>query len=159
LELKEATKMVVFQAGNEEYAISVDYVVSIEKLENINSIPHLPAYLRGIVQNRGELIPVIDFEYVLYSRFIEKLPESRLIVLQVESFFFGILVKEAKEIIDIPLESQKQVGLMAYKGTRYFSAVAKIENRLISVVDPKILVESLEGIQEIQEYMKTLEHA
>jgi purine-binding chemotaxis protein CheW len=154
----EETKMVVFQSGKEEYAVPIQYVVSIEKLDHINPIPHLPAYLRGIVKNRGELIPVIDFEQVLYSQFIENLSESRLIVLQVESFFFGILVKEAKEIIDIPIELQKQIGLMAYEGTRYFSAVANMEKRLVTIIDPNILVESLEGIQDIQEYMKTMQN-
>ena len=46
-----------------------DHVISIEKFENATRIPNLPDFVKGIVKSRGELIPVIDFEQVLYPNY------------------------------------------------------------------------------------------
>ena len=61
-------KAVVVQCGNEEYAIPVESVVSIERLEQVNPIPHLPDYMLGLMRIRGELVPIMDFEQILYGR-------------------------------------------------------------------------------------------
>ncbi|MDZ5471094.1 chemotaxis protein CheW (plasmid) [Bacillus sp. 31A1R] len=151
----EDLKVVVFQVGTEEYAIPIQYVISIEKMEGITPIPHLPAYVKGIVKVRGELIPVIDFERVLYNRQIDNSDSIRLIVLHTEEMSLAVLVNEAKEIINIPQDKLKQVGLVAYQKTSYFTGVANLETRLITLIDPLLLIRSLEGIREIQEFMKS----
>ena len=61
-------KAVVFFCGKEQYAVPVEQVVSIEKLERVTPIPHLPNYLLGFTRIRGELIPIIDFQTILYNR-------------------------------------------------------------------------------------------
>jgi purine-binding chemotaxis protein CheW len=153
--MTENNKAVVFRAGNEEYATPIPFVISIEKMEGITPIPHLPSYVRGIVKVRGELIPVVDFEDILYSRALSDSGSARMIVLQTEELSFAVLVTEAKEILDIPADCLKQPGLIAYQKTNYFTGVANIDHRLITIIDPANLVESLEGIREIKEYMKT----
>lgn len=151
-------KSVVFTCGYEEYAVPVEQVVSIEKLERITPIPHLPSYLLGFTRARGELIPVIDFERILYNQ-----PSSgehvRMIILNTDVVNYGLVVGEAREIRDFEPTILKQMGLVNYSKTRYFTAVANLEDRMITCVDPKILVNSLEGIREIIEYLhKMLEN-
>lgn len=65
-------------------------------------------------------------------------------------------MKEAKEIVDIPGDRLKQMGLVAYAKTTYFTAIAQLDDRLITIIDPTILVRSLDGIKQIQSYMKEL---
>ncbi|MFB6465901.1 chemotaxis protein CheW [Cytobacillus sp. Hz8] len=151
--MTDSNKVVVFQVRNEEYAVPIQFVMSIEKLEGVTPIPHLPSYVRGIVKVRGELIPVIDIEQIFYNHSLPMDETVRIIILQTEMLSIGILVQEAKEILDIPEENIKQVGLVAYQKTSYFTGVANLESRLITIVDPTILVQSLEGIKEIQEFM------
>lgn len=153
--MENSNKVVVFTVGKEDYAIPIENVLSIEKLEGITPIPHLPPYVRGIIKVRGELIPALDTERILYNRPVEVNDSVRIIVLQTEEMSLGILVGEAKEILDIPQEQMKQVGLIAYQKTSYFTGVANLENRLITIISPSILVKSLEGIREIQEFMKS----
>jgi len=148
-------KVVVFQVGNEEYGIPIQFVTSIEKVEGITPIPHLPNYVNGIVKVRNELIPVIDFERILYNRPIVANELVKMIVLQTEDLSIGVVVKEAKEIIDIPSESLKQLGLIAYNKTTYFSEIANLNSRVITLISPSVLVRSLDGIREIQEFMRT----
>ncbi|MGM0846076.1 MAG: chemotaxis protein CheW [Bacillota bacterium] len=146
-------KAVIFHSGKEEYSIPVGHVISIEKPENITSIPQLPQYVLGITKVRGELVPVIDFANILYGS-KESTTDKKLIVLKSEILSLGIIVHEAKEILDIPEGALTQMGLMAYSRTKYFSGVINLEDRLITMIDPDILVESLDGIREIQDYMK-----
>ncbi|KIL75222.1 chemotaxis protein CheW [Bacillus badius] len=148
-------KVVIFESGREEYAISIQSIISIEKVEFVNPIPLMPAYMRGVTKARGELIPVIDFEAVLYRRPLKESENARLLVVQTEAMPLGFLVKEAKEIIDIPPDSLKQLGIAAYEKTRYFTGIAAFSERLITMIDPDILVSSLEGMKDIQEYMKS----
>lgn len=145
-------KAVVFLCGTEEYAVPVDQVISIEKLERVTPIPHLPNYLLGFTRIRGELTPVIDFERVLYNR-PTSTNSSKVIVLKTEEINYGLLVADAKEIIDFADDVLKQLGLVNYAKTKYFTAVANLEDRMISCVDPSILVHSLEGMREIIEYL------
>ncbi|MCM3357129.1 MULTISPECIES: chemotaxis protein CheW [unclassified Psychrobacillus] len=147
-------KVVVFQSGNEEYAVSIDHVVSIEKLEKVNPIPHLPTYLIGLMKIRGELVPIIDFEQILYNQSGLMNANARVVTMHTEEMSVGILVKEAKEILDIPSESLKQLGIMNYSKTKYFTNIANLEDRMITIIDPSILVRSLEGIQDIQSYLE-----
>ncbi|RIW33606.1 chemotaxis protein CheW [Bacillus salacetis] len=146
-------KAVIFHSGKEEYAIPVGHVISIEKPENITPIPQLPGYVLGLTKVRGELVPVIDFTNILYGR-SESAADGKLIVLKSEVLSLGIVVHEAREILEIPQGALTQVGLIAYSRTKYFSGVINLENRLITMIDPDVLVESLEGIREIQDYMK-----
>ncbi|MDP4170046.1 MAG: chemotaxis protein CheW [Bacillota bacterium] len=153
--MSENNKAVVFRIAKEEYAIPIQYVISIEKMENITPIPHLPHYVKGIVEVRNELIPVIDLENILYKRNLEVNEVSRLIVLESGELSLGALVNEVKEIIDIPKGALKEVGLIAYSKTAYITGIANLDHRLITVLDPALLVDSLEGIRDIKEYMKS----
>lgn len=146
-------KVVVFHAGKEEYAIPITYVISIEKLEYINPVPHLPEYMRGITKSRDTLIPVLDLGYILYHSHTVTDDNARMIVIYTEEFSFGLLVKEAKEIIEIPDEAQNQVGLIAYEQTKYFSSIANLGDRLITMIDPGVMLEVSEGVKEIQNYL------
>jgi purine-binding chemotaxis protein CheW len=152
--MADSNKTVVFQAGNEEYAFPILYVISIEKLEGMTAIPHMPDYVTGITKVRGELIPVIDLEKVLYNRDILADEKTRLIVLQTADISMGVLVRDAKEILEIPADNLKQPGLIAYQNTKFISGIANFDKRMIMVIDPETLIQSLEGIKQIKEYMQ-----
>jgi purine-binding chemotaxis protein CheW len=151
--VEAASKALIFTAGNEEYGVPVPNVISIEKYENVTPIPQLPAFIKGIAKIRGDLIPVIDFEQVLYGQPLEIATSSRMIVLDTHSFVYGMLVKDAKEIMEIPDHLLKQVGLIAYQKTSYLSSIANLDSRLITIVDIEKFIEALDGIKEIKEYM------
>ena len=147
-------KAVVVQCGNEEYAISVETIVSIERLEKVNPIPHLPSYMLGLMRIRGELVPVLDFEQILYGNSAADHNDPRIVVVQTEKLHIGLLVLDAKEILDIPDQTLTSSGLMAYSKTPYFTSVANLEERMITIVDPEILSQTLAGMDEIGEFVK-----
>jgi purine-binding chemotaxis protein CheW len=147
------TKVVVFHAGREEYALPIQNVVSIEKLENINPVPHLPPYVLGLIKVRNELIPVLDLSSILYNEVLNAEEGLFLLVLHTDTLQVGLVVKEAKEILEVADESVTDVGLLAYSKTKYFNSVINLDDRIITKIDPEVLVESLEGIKEIKDYV------
>ncbi|MEW9500333.1 chemotaxis protein CheW [Jeotgalibacillus marinus] len=152
--MEDSRKVVVFESGDEEYGISIEAILSIEKDEKVTPIPHLPSYMLGMINVRGELVPILDFEQILYHRSSEGFEQAKIIVLKTDDLSFAIRVKEAKEIVDIPGDRLKQMGLVAYGKTTYFTAIAQLDDRLITIIDPTILAQSLDGMKQIQSYMK-----
>ena len=148
-------KAVIIQCGQEEYALPIDTVVSIEKLERVNPIPHLPEYMLGLMKIRGELVPILDFQQILYGNSAKNNPNSKVVVVQTDNLYIGLLVLDAKEILDIPKSKLTSSGLMAYSRTPYFKTVANLEDRLITVVDAEMLSRTLSEIDKIEEYLQT----
>lgn len=148
-------KAVIVQCGEEEYALPVESVITIEKLERVNPIPHLPEYMLGLMKNRGELVPILDFQQILYGNSAKNNENARVVILQTESLHIGLLVLDAKEIIDIPESKLTSSGLMAYSRTPYFTTIANLEDRMITVVDPEILSKTLAGMDAIGEYISS----
>ena len=128
-------------------------VVSIEKMEKINPIPHLPEYMLGLMKIRGELVPILDFEKILYGKSAANMQEVRIVVVQTEDLYVGLVVLDAKEIMEIPESSLTTSGLMAYSRTPYFTSVANLDERMITIVDPVILSKTLAGMDEIGDYV------
>jgi purine-binding chemotaxis protein CheW len=151
----EINKVVVFQVGNEQYAIPVEHVISIEKMSAPTIIPQMPDYMIGVVRIRGELVPVLDTMKILYNRPYVETERTRLIVVSTEDISVALIVDDAKEIIDIPQEAIQQVNMLAYRQTPYFIGVANLPERLITLIDPNRLFESLEGVKDIKEHVQS----
>ncbi|MCA1030647.1 chemotaxis protein CheW [Bacillus timonensis] len=151
----ENKKAIVFVVENEEFAIPVEFVISIEKYKELTTIPHMPVYMHGVTTIREELVPIIDMGTVLYDRPIEETEKTRLIVTKLEEISIGFIVDDAKEILDIPSENIKKLNLVAYQQNNYFIGVANLNERLISLVDPVQLCDKLEGMQLIKEHVQS----
>ncbi|MGD7045515.1 chemotaxis protein CheW [Jeotgalibacillus proteolyticus] len=151
--MNDSQKYVVFASGNEEYAVKIESILSIEKDEHRTPLPHLPSYMIGITNVRGDLLPVLDFEKILGQPEGNELTQAKILVLKTDNLLLALRVTEAREILDIPAASIKELGLIAYSKAKYFTGIAQAGDRLITVVDPGAMAHSLEGIKEIFDYM------
>jgi purine-binding chemotaxis protein CheW len=147
----DISKVVVFRVGNEEYGLPIEHVISIEKLENINGIPNMPLYMVGVVKVRGELIPVLDMDRIFYQQDMSVDEDTKLIVVQSEELSTALMVKEAKEILNIQEDQLKSISIGAFQVTKYFTAVASIDERLITIIHPNLLISCLEGIALVKQ--------
>ncbi|KYD09746.1 chemotaxis protein CheW [Saccharococcus caldoxylosilyticus] len=146
-------KFVVFQLEREQYAVPIEYVISIEKMVEPTIIPQMPDYMVGVVRIRGELVPVLDTRKLLYERPFEEMDKTRLVVTMAKDISVAFIVDEAKEILDIPEEAVKQVNMLAYQQTPYLVGVASLPERLIILMDPNRLFAHLEEADEIKEHI------
>jgi purine-binding chemotaxis protein CheW len=147
--MAEEMKVIVFTLAQEEYGIEVDKVRTIERLVPITRVPKTPAFVKGVINLRGIVIPVID----LRGRF--GLPEtdltdnSRIIIVAANDLEVGFIVDSANDVMDVmsdTIENPPEVlgGIKA----KYISGVAKIgDNRLLILLN---LVEVLSRNEIIQ---------
>lgn len=146
----ESQKLVIFEANGEEYGIPVEYVISIEKMASVTALPEMEDYVKGLMKVRGELIPVLDVKRILFSKLMEVSDKTRLIVVQTSDLSVGLLVEDAKEILDVSQEFIKDFNGLALQSSPYISGMVNLENRLIAIIKPDNLVNSLEKIQQIK---------
>lgn len=139
----EVRKVIVFQLQNAEYAISVKQVVSIERVEPITRIPQTADFVKGVVNMRGVVTPIID----LRTRFgLEETnygEATRTIIIHMNDIEVGLIVDAANDVIDVPehklVPAPKVVGTV---DADYIEAVAKLDDRLIVLLDlPKVLTQ------------------
>lgn len=129
---QEYLKVIVFQLADKEYAIPVSNVQGIEKLMHITRVPKTPKYVKGVINLRGVVTPIID----LRERFDMPLPEqeetTRIIIITLEEMEVGFIVDSANDVIDIPVSSiEQQPEVVGSNEEDFISGVAKIESRLL----------------------------
>lgn len=131
----EELKVVVFKLADEEYGIEVDKVKTIERMMPITRVPKTYAFIKGVINLRGVVVPVMN----LGSRF--GLPESeindqtRIIIVNSHDMEVGFIVDAASDVIDIhsdSIEAPPEVvgGIQA----KYLRGVAKISDQRLLIM-------------------------
>jgi purine-binding chemotaxis protein CheW len=125
-------KVIVFQLADKEYAIPVSHVKGIEKLMHITRVPKTARYVKGVINLRGVVTPVID----LRERF--ELPISgneettRIIIITLETMEVGFVVDSANDVLDIDATSiEQQPEVVGSLEEEFIAGVAKLDNRLL----------------------------
>lgn len=131
-------KTIVFQLLDKEYAITVDVVQSIEKLMllKITRIPGVPAYVKGVINLRGMVTPIIDLRERFDLPKIEYNDNTRIIIVNLEDFDAGLIVDDANDVIDIPRDSlENQPEVVGSVESEFVEGIAKLDKRLLVMLN------------------------
>ena len=132
-------QLVVFGLGKEEYGIDISRVREIVRLQNITAIPQATDFVEGIVNLRGQIVPIVDLCKRFFVADREKRDESdrRIIVVTIADQNIGVLVDEVSEILRIPGESIEPTPPVVAGGMNvdFIRGVGKIKERLIIILD------------------------
>lgn len=125
-------KVIVFQLADKEYAIPVSNVQGIEKLMHITRVPKTEKYVKGVINLRGVVTPIIDLRQRFGLSVSENQESTRIIIINLEEMEVGFVVDSANDVIDIPVDSiEQQPEVVGSNEEEFISGVAKIENRLM----------------------------
>lgn len=135
-------KVIVFRLQGEEYALPVEYVGAIERVHPITRVPHKPDYVKGVINLRSVVIPVIDLRLRFGMEEKELTDDHRMIIVTINEIEVGLIVDAASDVIDLPAEkiepNPEVVGSVA---VNYIDGVVKLEDRLIILLNlEKILI-------------------
>ncbi|WP_027084324.1 chemotaxis protein CheW [Cohnella panacarvi] len=140
--MAEEMKVIVFTLAQEEYGIEVDKVRTIERLMPITRVPKTPDFVKGVINLRGVVIPVIDLRGRFGLEESELGENSRIIIVAVNDMEVGFIVDSANDVLDLmsdTIENPPEIvgGIKA----KYLSGVAKIgDNRLLILLNlPEVL--------------------
>ncbi|MCM3488012.1 chemotaxis protein CheW [Alkalihalophilus marmarensis] len=137
-------KVIVFQLKDEEYAIEVDYIQSIERMQPVTRIPSTYPFVTGVMNLRGVITPIIN----LRKRFgIEEkgLDEAtRILVIQKGDIEIGFIVDGANDVIDIPVDKiEPTPEVVGGIEAEYLRGVVKLNKRLFTLLNlEKVIQES-----------------
>lgn len=141
----ESIKAIICRITSEEYALNVNHVLSIERIQEIRQIPHTEAYMAGIIQLRGSIVPVMDLKIWLgwakAGNDQEVQTEKRIVVTEYNEKRLGLIVDAATDVMDIAASSIQSVEI--HEGSKEVNQVANLESRLILILDVPKLIEQL----------------
>ncbi|MCZ0702584.1 purine-binding chemotaxis protein CheW [Natronobacillus azotifigens] len=148
-ESKQFLKSIVFQLNKEEYAMPVDLVGSIERMMHITRVPGTPNFVKGVLNLRGVVTPIID----LRSRFgfddLSYTESTRMIIIHPNNMEVGLIVDAAYDVIDIPNEKiEPAPEVVGTERIEYIDGVAKLEDRLLILlnIDKVLSHESIKSL-------------
>ncbi len=139
--------IIAFRLGEEEYGVDVSQIQEIIKMREITRVPKAPYYIRGVINLRGNVIPIIDLRKRFNLPFKEVTDQSRIIVFDIKGVRFGIIVDAVSEVIRLPRENIEPPPPIAMGGieTVYLKGVGKVNNKLIILLD----LEKALGLEEL----------
>ena len=131
------TEMLSFNVGDATYAIEIKYIKEIIEVEQITLVPKIPSHIKGVINLRGKVVPVISIR----KRFeIEEIPfDSRtcIIVLEFEDGEqVGIIVDRVQEVVDVKSSDISQTpDSKNVNANRYIKSIVHFENNVILLID------------------------
>ncbi|MBT2603331.1 chemotaxis protein CheW [Bacillus sp. ISL-53] len=134
--MSEEMKVIVFQIKDKEYAIPVNKVSGIEKLLHITRVPKALKFVKGVINLRGVITPIIDLRVRFDFEEVEYDESTRIIIVILDDMEVGLIVDSANDVLDIPVESiEPQPEVVGHLASEYISGVAKIEKRLLVLIN------------------------
>jgi len=137
VETAETAQYIVIKLGAEQYGIDIKYIDNIVRMQHITRVPKVANYLKGVINLRGEVIPVMSLRLKmgLESDVITK--ATRIIILKLEQHgTIGIIVDEVKEVVTLSTDAIEKVSYDGQEGkNEYISGIGKHGDELISLLD------------------------
>ncbi|NHC42935.1 purine-binding chemotaxis protein CheW [Bacillus sp. MM2020_1] len=134
-------KVIAFTLGNEEYGLNIDHVQSIERLSHITRVPNVPNCVKGLINLRGNVIPIIDLQNRLELGEGQYTENSRVIIVKYEEIELGLIVEKTSNVINMDTDSIEPAASSGVN-TDLFEGVAKYEGRLITLLKIEELMKS-----------------
>ncbi|MBD3166810.1 chemotaxis protein CheW [bacterium] len=147
-------KYLTFKVGDEEYGIEIRYVTEIIGIQSITELPDMPQYVKGVINLRGKVIPVLDVRLRFGLEEREYDERTSIIVVNIQEMAVGLIVDTVSEVMDIPkseVEPPPRVSKGA--GSRYIQGMGKVDKSVKILLDiQKLLFEGeLEDLQKLAE--------
>ncbi len=129
-------QLVAFRLGKETYAVDIQQVQEIIRMQHITQVPGAPSFVEGVINLRGRIVPVIDLRQRLGLPRGERTGETRIVVVEVPPHRVGMVVDAVEEVFRIQEEEiEPPSPLVASIQEKYLRGVGKSGDRLIILLD------------------------
>ncbi|MBA4252224.1 MAG: chemotaxis protein CheW [Chlorobiaceae bacterium] len=143
--VNELLQIVSFNIGEEEFGVDILKVQEINRMINITQVPNSPDYISGVINLRGRIIPIIDLRKRLGMQSKQHDKDTRIIVVELEGKTIGFIVDSVREVLRIPKNiTEPPPSIVNGIDSDYITAVGKLEDRLLILLDLERLVSNKE---------------
>lgn len=141
---EEAKQYIIIKLGKEPYGIEIKYIENIIVMQKITRVPKAQSYFKGVINLRGEIVPVMSLRKKIGLEEVEDTPTTRIIIVRPEEQAapVGIIVDEVREVISL---TSSDIDKLSYddkndKAT-YSLGVGKFEDQLINILNITAMAE------------------
>jgi purine-binding chemotaxis protein CheW len=125
-----------FAVGEEEYGIELLRVREVIRMREITWLPRAPSFVKGIINLRGDVIPIVDLRDKLGLPSRPADADTRIIVVEIEARLIGMVVDNASQVVRIPAaQIDPPPLLLGGLPQEYISGVGKLDDRLVTLVN------------------------
>lgn len=133
-------KYLTFCVEGQTFGISISLILQIVKMQEITTVPEFPSYAKGIINLRGLVIPVIDMRLRLNKSEKEYNERTCIVVASIGEKYFGFIVDDVEEVIDIPKENISAPPTLSTSGDSFISGIAKLEDKVCLLLSLEKLI-------------------
>lgn len=128
-------RFLTFEIGGESYGIEIRYVTEIIGLQPITEVPELPNYIRGIINLRGKIIPVMDVRLRFKKTFREYNDRTCVVVVDINEISIGLIVDRVSEVLTIAAEEIVPPPELNKTSNKYIEGIGKAGNSVKLLID------------------------
>ena len=141
MNLDTSVQYAVVCLGNEQYGIDIRNIDNILRMPSIRRVPKVQNFLKGVINLRGVVVPVMSIRIKMGLPDDEITNKSRIIIIKAAEGNVGVLVDEVKKVVTIGEEDVEKVSHDSKNGLQSFiSGVGKVEGGLISLLDLNMVI-------------------
>lgn len=143
----DTKQYIMVKFDNEQYGIDIAYIDNIVRLQPITRVPHTQEYFLGIINLRGEIIPVMSMRRKFELPDKDNTNASRILIIKYEgNAKIGMLVDEVKEVVTLSDEDVEKLSSDAGDSTRaYLTGVGKYNDTLISLLNVGAIINDIDN--------------
>lgn len=132
----QSNKYLTFLIDKQFYAFPIRDVIEIIEVQAVTPVPEFPSYVKGIINLRGRIIPIIDVRLRFHKEEAEYTERTCIVVVNITGIDIGFIVDTVDEVVDIDEENISAAPMISSdRSTRYIIGVGKINNRIILLLD------------------------
>lgn len=132
----DVTQYICVKLGSEQYGIDIQYVETIGRLQKITRVPKAQPYFLGVINVRGEVIPVMSLRRRMNLENDTFTNKTRIIILKIEHVSVGVVVDEVREVVNLKENDIEKVSHSAKdEKNSFINGVGKYDDQLISLFD------------------------
>jgi purine-binding chemotaxis protein CheW len=132
-------QLVGFKVGNEEFGLDILRVQEIIRLRDLTRVPNMPDFVDGVINLRGQVIPVIGLRRRFGLDASEADKRTRIVVAEVNGNVLGFVVDQVSEVLRIASDTVEPPPRLGNVDRKYVQGIGKIQDRLLIVIDPSLL--------------------
>lgn len=133
---EEMLRLVPFMLGPEEFAVDIAVVQGIDRKLEITKVPRAPESVKGVINLRGKIVPVVDLRKRFGLPWQEFTGESRIIVVNVGMRILGLMVDSVSKVLSAPADAVKPApSVVAGIEVKHIKGILKMDRRLLILLD------------------------
>lgn len=157
IQFQEEQQLVVFRLGSEEYGVDILQVQEIKRMLDITRVPQAPDFIEGVINLRGQIIPVLDLRRRFGFPAAERTADTRIIVVNIGELIIGLIVDTVLEVISLSKEAISPApALVTGIDNDFLSGIGDLGERLLIILNlEKIL--AVDEFGDLQDFSQQIE--